>query len=342
MEEKTTLVAIRAEEVGLSAMPMADLARQVKQVGEIMQNIMKEGEHYGKIPGCGDKPTLLKAGAEKLCFAFRIAPKFEIEERQLPNNHREYKVISNLTHIGTGAYLGQGVGIASTMESKYRWRNASLKCPACGKETIIKGREEYGGGWLCFAKKGGCGAKFPDGDKAIEGQERGKVENQDIADVYNTVLKMAKKRSLVDGTLTATAASDILTQDIEDMAGVEAEFTPAKKGEAKFEEAVTEAKDATKEEMDKLHKKDAGEPPVEYGGVKRISEEQKARLLKAAATARFKDSASAIRDIVAHGQITEPKAAALLESLRKGVAPPWVKTEAEIALAATAEFEGGE
>src|ERR1035437_8882720 len=33
-------------------------------------------------------------------------------------------------------------------------------CPNCGKDTIIKGREEYGGGWLCYKKNGGCGAKF--------------------------------------------------------------------------------------------------------------------------------------------------------------------------------------
>lgn len=36
-------------------------------------------------------------------------------------------------------------------------------CPQCQKPAIIKGRAEYGGGWLCFKKKGGCGAKFPDG-----------------------------------------------------------------------------------------------------------------------------------------------------------------------------------
>jgi hypothetical protein len=43
-----------------------------------------------------------------------------------------------------------------------------------------------------------------------------KQENPDIADVYNTVLKIAKKRALVDATLTATAASDIFTQDLEE------------------------------------------------------------------------------------------------------------------------------
>jgi hypothetical protein len=44
-----------------------------------------------------------------------------------------------------------------------------------------------------------------------------KGENEDPADCYNTVLKMAKKRAYVDAMLTATAASDIFTQDIEEM-----------------------------------------------------------------------------------------------------------------------------
>lgn len=44
-----------------------------------------------------------------------------------------------------------------------------------------------------------------------------KVENPDIADVYNTVMKMAKKRAHVDAMITACAASDIFAQDLEDV-----------------------------------------------------------------------------------------------------------------------------
>ena len=43
------------------------------------------------------------------------------------------------------------------------------------------------------------------------------MPNEDLADQYNTVLKMANKRSLVAAVLNSTAASDIFTQDIEDM-----------------------------------------------------------------------------------------------------------------------------
>lgn len=42
-------------------------------------------------------------------------------------------------------------------------------------------------------------------------------ENPDIADTWNTVLKMAKKRAFVDAVKSTTAASDIFTQDVEDL-----------------------------------------------------------------------------------------------------------------------------
>jgi hypothetical protein len=46
-------------------------------------------------------------------------------------------------------------------------------CPKCGMVgAIIKGKPEYGGGWLCFGKKGGCGAKF-DTDQATETPRQG-------------------------------------------------------------------------------------------------------------------------------------------------------------------------
>jgi len=186
-----------------------------------IEEVMKEGEHFGVIPGTQGKPSLLKAGAEKLGFMFRLAPDFEISEKEFPKGHIEYRVTCKITNIESGKFLGEGVGSASTMESKYKYRKASRVCPSCGKETIIKGKEEFGGGWLCFTRKGGCGEKFRDGDLAIEGQESGRIENADIADCYNTVLKMAKKRAHVDAMLTVTAASDIFTQDIEDYSGIE-------------------------------------------------------------------------------------------------------------------------
>jgi len=195
---------------------VAEVKAQVSKIQSLMTDLMHEGEHYGaSFPG-DTKKNLLKPGADKLCFIFRLSPEFEVKQIDLPKEHREVQVKTTLRNLATDQIVGQGLGSCSTMESKYRWRNEARKCPACGRESIIKGKAEYGGGWVCFKKKDGCGAKFNDGDPTIESQQVGKVENPDIADVYNTVLKIAKKRSYVDATITATAASDIFTQDAED------------------------------------------------------------------------------------------------------------------------------
>lgn len=199
------------------ALSIEEITGQVALIQQVMSRVMHDGEHFGKVPGCGDKPTLLKPGAEKLAMTFRFAPRYTIQEKELRDGHREYRIVASLQSITTGRFVGEGVGVGTTMETKWRFRKAEQKCPSCGKEAIFRSKAEWGGGWYCSAKKGGCGAKFQKGDLAIENQNMGRVEHDNPADYYNTCLKMAKKRALVDAILTATAASDIFTQDVEDM-----------------------------------------------------------------------------------------------------------------------------
>jgi hypothetical protein len=201
----------------LSATPMSasDVLRHVTLVTEIAKTVMQDGEHYGTIPGT-DKPTLFKAGAEKLQMAFRLVPDTRITRTDLDNGHREYEVEITLT-ARDGTPVATGNGLCSTMESKYRYRGGGRKCPQCGEPAIARSKPQYGGGWYCNQKRGGCGAKFEKGDPKIESVSAGRPENPDIADCYNTVLKMAKKRALVDAVLSATAASDCFAQDIEDL-----------------------------------------------------------------------------------------------------------------------------
>ena len=203
------------------------LQRQVGSIQAAMKGVMIEGTHFGVIPGT-DKPTLLKPGAEKICMMFRLLPDFREEIVELGQGHREYRVRCELRH--QNQQIAVGLGSCSTMESKYRWRAAERTCPKCDKPAIIKGQEKFGGGWLCWAKKGGCGAKFSDTDKAITAQVVGRMENPDIADLYNTCLKMASKRAHVAATLSATAASDIFTQGMEDFPVAATAPAPARPG----------------------------------------------------------------------------------------------------------------
>jgi len=207
---------------GIECISTSQLVSQMTLIQEAMKHVMIKDIHYGVVPGCGDKPSLLKPGAEKLELMFRLAPHCDdmggkVLTTELPNGHKTFEVHTALVHIPTGQVWAVGVGMCSTMETKYRYRNTARKCPYCGKEAIIKGKKEYGGGWLCWDKKGGCKATFTDDDKQITEQPAGRVEHDNPADYYNTCLKIAKKRSQVDGILSATAASDIFTQDLEDL-----------------------------------------------------------------------------------------------------------------------------
>lgn len=53
-----------------------------------------------------------------------------------------------------------------------------------------------------------------------------RYKNQDAANIANTILKMSKKRALIDATLSATRASGLFTQDLEDIEIDATERTP--------------------------------------------------------------------------------------------------------------------
>ncbi len=217
-----------------------EMIEREKALSYLVDNVMREGIDYGWVPGTkptdskpGEyqaKPTLFKAGAERACAFFGYAPHFErmqvIEEWTTEKYGEmlffyEYRCVLSKD----GKPVGEGIGSGTTFESKYRYRNASRVCPNCGKDSIIRGKAEYGGGWLCFAKKGGCGTKFAEGDPTIEGQDVGRVANPDVADVVNTVSKMAQKRSYVAATLTATGLSGRFVADLDDMSSVPGQET---------------------------------------------------------------------------------------------------------------------
>jgi len=206
---------------------------------------MSEGQDYGKVPGCGDKPGLFQPGAQKLSMMFQLNPCVQQEiVTDYPNFHRGYRLVVRVTN---GNKFADGVGECSTMEAKYRYRNGSRKCPACGKETIIKGKEEFGGGWLCFPKKGGCGWKCVDGSaeaKSLISQETGKVEHDNPADFWNTVRKMAFKRAFVHGIINATNTSELWSQDLEDLAAngvINAQEAPPSHSEAPKAQSAQQA-----------------------------------------------------------------------------------------------------
>jgi hypothetical protein len=152
---------------------------------------------FGTIPGT-QKPTLLKPGAEKIIKLFTPAliPEYEISatedwERPFFN----YQVTCRLSLFGSDpkVYVDMGVGSCNSLESKYRWRWVW--------PDDLNDEEKKG---LVHRKVKGGGLQY-------------RIPNDDIYSQVNTLLKMAKKRSLVDAALSAGRLSDLFTQDIEDI-----------------------------------------------------------------------------------------------------------------------------
>jgi hypothetical protein len=163
---------------------------RVRLIQEVMQKVMKKDTHYGVIPGCA-KPSLWKPGAEQLLVTFRIAPDEPKVEDLSTGDSIRYRVTR--TGRANGQTVAAGVGECSSDEEKYKWRR-----PVCDAEFEAA----------------------PEDRKRLKYKRDGGTEKQirtNPADVANTILKMADKRAFVAMTLLATAASDIFTQDLEDL-----------------------------------------------------------------------------------------------------------------------------
>jgi hypothetical protein len=230
--------------------PKAALQRY-QVMKDFITEVMRDGVDFGGIPGTGEKPTLLNPGAEKLCTLFGLVPDYTYEAviENWGDDGKEplffYRIKCKLFQSDFKA--GEGIGAATSRESKHRWRwvdEASAKRMGIDiAHAVTKGgtisepvfaieKAETSG------KYGKPAAYWDNWKKAIaEGRARKiqkpkkdggtmdawevaavqyRVPNDNIADVVNTCLKMALKRAQVAAVLTATNASEYFTQDQED------------------------------------------------------------------------------------------------------------------------------
>ncbi|MFB2877180.1 hypothetical protein [Floridanema aerugineum] len=94
---------------------------------EFTQKVLQRGVDYGIIPNTS-KPTLLKAGAEKLCQLFQLSPKFERLEVVTDWTGTDHGLSEPLFHyhykcsLYRGATLiAEGEGCCNSLERKYRY-----------------------------------------------------------------------------------------------------------------------------------------------------------------------------------------------------------------------------
>lgn len=192
MSNENNVVAFQpaVDNYGSRSLTAADVRAQVNLMQDVMLEVMKDGTHFGVIPGTKQK-SLYKAGAEKIMSTFRLAADPEVTELGR-DGEIHYRVKVSI-RSASGQFLGAGIGECSSSEEKYAWRGA-VHSKEWDATPENRRRVKY----------------------LRDGREIQQVRTNP-ADVSNTILKMAKKRGLIDGVLTVTAASDLFTQDIEDL-----------------------------------------------------------------------------------------------------------------------------
>lgn len=241
--------------VDQSYMPALSVPQAVMRFNtlvEFVQTVMRDGVDYGIVPGT-QKPTLLKAGAEKLTTLFGLTTRFsvveQVEDWQGDQHGGEpfFYYWYRCALWRGDRMIAEADGSCNSRESKYRWRWVSAQdIPASyDRASLVKrggtiseftfavDKAETGGKygkpiehWQAFQAAIENGTARLIKRKANSGKEMDaweidstlyRVPNEDIASQVNTVQKMAQKRAFVAVTLIGVNASEFFTQDVEDM-----------------------------------------------------------------------------------------------------------------------------
>ena len=127
---------------------------------------------YGVIPGT-EKPTLFKAGAEKLCELYGYAPIIADVQEYADNESGHYRVVVRvaLIHKSSGVKIAEGIGECNTRESRYFYRwvwerdvaAAGLDKSKLKQKSGVKNNRP----WTMY-----------------------RMENEDLFSLWNTILKM--------------------------------------------------------------------------------------------------------------------------------------------------------
>ena len=192
-------LGIREEEIQTHALALPDgdtFKRDMLAINSFQQVAKKslvENLDYGVIPGT-TKPTLLKPGAEKIAKLLGLCDYYEILDRQeqWEQGFFRYLIKCKLVDAKTAVVVSEGLGECNSFEGKYRyrWVHPNRLPEGVDRQSLP-------------SKKARAGTLY-------------RQDNEDIYAQVNTILKMAKKRSLVDAALSAGRLSQIFTQDIEE------------------------------------------------------------------------------------------------------------------------------
>lgn len=202
IEENNKLVG-RADWTPETFRLQVDREKQLRGIlAEYMQSAMIEDHHYYSFKK-GDKPALSQEGAHSICSLLKqtFGPPDIVKE--FDGDHMTVTARIQVFSVETGMLSATGDGMCSTRESKYAYRWAWKNELPVGIDTsTLKTR-----------------------GKAENPQYQ--LPNQDLPDLYNTVLKMAVKRAKVAAVRQLPLVSELFVAEPDDL-DHEPEATTAK------------------------------------------------------------------------------------------------------------------
>jgi hypothetical protein len=158
---------------------VADMKKQRLQFELFVREQMRRDVDHGIIKGT-EKPSLWKAGAEKLAGLFGLGSRIIKMDKEIDwdKNRATFFCTIELYHIQTGKVIAQCEAICTSQELKYREHTPKT--------------------WDDRSKKYTYGNKEP----------------RPIGDLLNTLIKMVQKRAFVGAVIIATRASDFFNHDL--------------------------------------------------------------------------------------------------------------------------------
>lgn len=181
---------------------VSETLTKVKTLQSTLKGILVDGHDYGKIPGCGDKPTLLKPGAEKILMALGITSSYElIEHTENFEGKGFFAYTVKCLLFKNSSKITEGLGHANSKEKKWAYESVYEKDLPEGTDKSLLRKKAI---------------------KTSKGETFYKYEiDADVNSKANTILKMAKKRAQIDAVLTVASLSEIFTQDFDDLEPIE-------------------------------------------------------------------------------------------------------------------------
>ena len=182
-----------AEAVHFSPDVLRDTRTEIALMQDMVRTMLTRGVDYGRVPGT-PKDSLWDPGAQMIAAGFSC---YFGERRilKLEDDDQRIAVVVETPVIShkTGHIVATGIGAASTLETKYkyRWVYAEEASALGYNEESLKSLKTK---------------------KDAKGQTLYRITNPEQSELLNTIVKMASKRSEVDGAQSLPGVASALRQ----------------------------------------------------------------------------------------------------------------------------------